>query len=367
MPCRNARVCVPLTLFAACVLLVSAASADTLYFAHVYYPAPGDGAIESVDVSGGDVKTVMITGSGLLGVAVEPVGGKLYWTDWLYPAAIRRSNLDGTGVEDIITSGLAYPRSIAADAGLGKIYIGDQGMDEGMPAALLRANLDGSGQETLINTGFHAGLALDTVNGKIYWSTSDTTVKGKILRSNLDGTGVEVVVTSLDSQFKPAGVAVDPVGGRVYWTDYVVDVVRRANLDGSDMQDLYWAPFLNPRPICLDLPHGKVYWGQDVGGEGNDGKIMRMDLDGALPEDFVTGLGLVTEVAVLPGGGAPCHPADANCDNAVDLSDIEPFVDLLIGTGQPCSSCAADVNADGSMNGLDIAPFVDCLLLGGCN
>ena len=362
MFCRTARVCVPLTLFAASVLLVSAASADSLYFAHMY-PDGSGGSIEKIDLDGGTVKPVFDTGYGVRGIALEPVAGKLYWTDTSI-LMIRRSNLDGTGVEDIITSGLEFPRSIAADAGSGKIYFGDQ-----LTYLLKRADLDGSDQQTLRSTAFHAGLAIDTVHGKIYWSTSDLDVKGKILRSNLNGSGLETVISSNDAEFKPAGVAVDPVGGRVYWTDYVLDVVRRANLDGSDMQDLFWVGAnYNPRAICLDLPHGKLYWGQDVGYNWFDGgKIMRMDLDGALPEDFVTGLGLVTEVAVLPGGGAPCHPADANCDNAVDLSDIEPFVDLLIGTGQPCSSCAADVNADGSMNGLDIAPFVDCLLLGGCN
>lgn len=342
-------------------LVLHAADADTLYFSHCFYPEIGDGFIERVSLDGGTIEPVHVTGNGVRGIAVEPVGAKLYWAD-VNALVIRRSNFDATDVQDIITSGLEWPRSVAADAGSGKLYFGDQ-----VTYLLRRANLDGSNPQTLRSTAFHAGLAIDALHGKIYWSTSDADVKGKILRSNLDGTGLETVISSSDPEFKPAGVAVDPVGGRVYWTDYVVDVIRRANLDGSDMQDLYWVGSnRNPRPICLDLSRGKVYWGQDVQIQGYEGKIMRMDLDGALPEDFITGLGLVVDLAILPAGGSPCEPADANCDGSVNALDIEPFVRRLQGGGSPCSPCAADMNADGSVNGLDIAPFAECLKYGGC-
>ncbi len=361
MSSRTARACLRSSLAAIAGVCVAFSSADTLYFAHIFYPDIGDGFIQRVDLNGGAVETVVVTGNGVRGITIEPAGAALYWAD-VNALVIRRSNLDGGDVQDIITSGLEWPRSIAADAGSGKIYYGDQ-----VSYLLQRANLDGSSPQTLRSTAFHAGLAIDSVNGKVYWSTSDADVKGKILRCNLDGSGLETVISSSDPEFKPAGVAVDPAGGRVYWTDYVVDVIRRANLDGSDMQDLYWVGSnRNPRPICLDLPHGKVYWGQDVLLQGYEGKIMRMDLDGAVPEDFVTGLGLVTELAILPGGEPTCRPADANCDGSVNALDIEPFVSLLTGGGVPCSPCAADLNDDGSVNGLDIDPFVDCLVGGGC-
>jgi hypothetical protein len=53
-----------------------------------------------------------------------------------------------------------------------------------------------------------------------------------------------------------------------------------------------------------------------------------------------------------------CDPADVNCDNTVDLLDVEDFVASLLAGIAPCSPCAANVNADDEINGADIAPFV---------
>ena len=52
---------------------------------------------------------------------------------------------------------------------------------------------------------------------------------------------------------------------------------------------------------------------------------------------------------------------DVNCDGAVDLLDVGPFVDLLTTGG---FSDKADVNEDGAVDLLDVGPFVD-LISGG--
>ncbi|TWT45464.1 hypothetical protein RAS1_18890 [Phycisphaerae bacterium RAS1] len=64
---------------------------------------------------------------------------------------------------------------------------------------------------------------------------------------------------------------------------------------------------------------------------------------------------------------------DANCDGAVDVLDINDFVQALIdpaayGAAHPCCDrlCATDVNQDGGVNVLDINAFVQCILAGGC-
>ena len=46
---------------------------------------------------------------------------------------------------------------------------------------------------------------------------------------------------------------------------------------------------------------------------------------------------------------------DVNCDGAVDLLDVGPFVDLLIN-GEFLDK--ADINLDGEVNLLDVGPFV---------
>ena len=60
-------------------------------------------------------------------------------------------------------------------------------------------------------------------------------------------------------------------------------------------------------------------------------------------------------------GSSPCDPCDMNCDGGIDALDIEPFLDLLFGGGQPCNTCTGDVNGDGSIDALDIEPFLECL------
>lgn len=57
-----------------------------------------------------------------------------------------------------------------------------------------------------------------------------------------------------------------------------------------------------------------------------------------------------------------CDPCDVNCDGSVDLTDIEPFIDLLLGGGCACTQCAGDTNGDGSVDLTDVEAFIECLL-----
>lgn len=69
----------------------------------------------------------------------------------------------------------------------------------------------------------------------------------------------------------------------------------------------------------------------------------------------------------VPGMPA-CASGDVNCDQAIDLDDVAPFVAHLLepSSGQPCEQSAADVNADGLLNGNDVSGFVGCVLAAGC-
>jgi hypothetical protein len=278
------------------------------------------------------------TGGGLRAIAVDIPHGKMYWVDSDAPA-VRRANLNGTNVETIITAGLQFPSAIAVDSAGGKIYWGDQLSNE-----LRRANLDGSNNQLLRSTAFHRGIALDVPNGKVYWSTSDTLFKGEVLRCNLDGTNPETVVTSLDPEFKPNAIALDLVHGKIYWTDYVVDVVRWANLNGTNIQTLFFVGAnLNPRGIAVDVAAGKVYWGQDIDFKLPIGEIKVMGLDGAAPGTFLGGQGLVNYLALVPGI-TPC-PADIAPPGGNHVVNVDDLLAVITGWG-PCPNpldCPADV------------------------
>jgi hypothetical protein len=108
------------------------------------------------------VVAVVIGGAGQW----EALGdGKMYWTD-LGIDKIQRVNLNGTGLEDLVTTGLIAPAGIALDVSGGKMYWMDAGSSK-----IQRANLDGTSVEDLLVTyssgpmgggGQRYGIALAT-------------------------------------------------------------------------------------------------------------------------------------------------------------------------------------------------------------
>jgi low density lipoprotein receptor-related protein 5/6 len=102
------------------------------------------------------------------------LGQKMYLTDNEY---IKRANLDGTDLETLV-SGLGWPFHIALDVSAGKMYWADA-----VAPKIQRANLDGGGVEDLVTTGldFPAGIALDLSAGKMYWADAGAP---KIQRAN---------------------------------------------------------------------------------------------------------------------------------------------------------------------------------------
>ncbi|HZW10001.1 MAG TPA: GC-type dockerin domain-anchored protein [Phycisphaerales bacterium] len=337
----------PRALLLATALLTAPALAGDIYFVDIFVPdIQVDGSIRRIGTDGTGLTTLVETGRGLRSLDVDPIAGKIYWTD-VDNFVIRRSDLDGGNIEDVVNSGLIFPAAIDVVPSLDKMYWLDQ------DASVGNANLDGSGSGVLIDSVTHRGVAVDVDAGKIYWSTSIDRFRGQIRRANLDGTQQEIVVSTGLPEFKPSAIAIDPAGGKIYWTDYVVDVVQRANLaDGSDIEFL-WAAGANhnPRGIALDLSEGKIYWGQDIDFDGTGGRIMRMDLNGSNPEIFLDGVGLVNYLAIVESGACV---ADWNGDGAVDTRDVLAFLNAWTAGGQD-----ADVNGDGVVDTRDVTAFLN--------
>lgn len=288
----------------------------TLFWSEVHWPS-NTGDIRRVETDGSGLETILSVQDGLRGIAVDPSAGKIYWTD-VDRDKIQRANLDGSDVEDLITSGLVFPMDIALDLAAGKLYWAD------LTTALIgRANLDGTDVEILIsNTGEGViSVALDTVNDLIYWSEVIDVSRGKIRRANLlDGSDAQDVVAE---EGRPADIDLDIAGGTLYWTDFMLDKVRRLELDGGEVEDLYAAgENLNPVGLILDLDAGKLYWGQEIPGL-SVGKIMRMKLDGSDPEDFITDLvGLPVRFALLAGVPGTIYGIHGWGDNTYGATDV---------------------------------------------
>ena len=152
-----------------------------------------------------------------------------------------------------------------------------------------RANLDGSDVQDLVsvsvnsNTYLYAhNFVLDATGSKMYWALynhiSDVYT---IHRANLDGSDVQDLVSEYsDSHDSNQNLVLDAFRGRMYWISRDRDgvyTIHRANLDGSDIQDLVFG-LGRLRNLVLDATEGKIYWIDSIGGVNS---IQRVDLDGS--------------------------------------------------------------------------------------
>ena len=245
---------------------------------------PGDSkdfpaVIRRADLDGLNVEDLVTAGLGSPeGITLDVPNGKMYWVD-RSTQKVQRADLDGLNVEDLIINRAVAPDGIALDVAAGKMYWTDTQSRSIRRADLDGSNLDGSGIENLVDTGLTAprGIALDVSAGKVYWTEE---VADRIRRADLDGANEEDVVTGLGN---PYGIALHVAAGKMYWTDVGTVKIQRSDLSGNNIEDLVNTNLVEPRSIALDFFGNKMYWT-----DFSAGKIQRADLDGSNVEDLLT-------------------------------------------------------------------------------
>ncbi len=152
-----------------------------------------------------------------------------------------------------------------------------------------RSELDGSLNEQYY-TGFSVfplGIAIDTLNNEIFWTDNDAQVK----RGTIGLSDFSVWTTPVDESGSSAramgGIALDVPNGKMYWASEWTDQIRRANFDGTTIENL--VTVTRPFGIALDLPNGKMYYTEnDDSGGDNVANLWRANLDGSSPELLYT-------------------------------------------------------------------------------
>ena len=251
------------------------------------------GRIRHLRSDNSDIENLFTDVCSPIGIALDISGGQMYWTSG---CKIQRANLDGSNVEELVPSSKGIKEGIALDVDGNKMY---WTVWNAPTNKIQRANLDGSEVEDII-TGLQSprGITLDVPNGKMYWADLGA---GKIQRANLNGSEVEDIITGL---LGPNGIALDLDGNKVYWADEFSGKIQCANLDGSNLKTLfvrygkligtainipldilglkiYYAN--SPIGIALDISGGKIYWTIP-----HKYKVQRANLDGSNVEDVVT-------------------------------------------------------------------------------
>ncbi len=271
----------------------------------LYWADIGAGKIQRSELDGSGMEVLVARASrspntvsdfrGPQGVAIHAGSAKMYWID-LDPDSpelerLQRANLNGSNIEDVITTETFGTRDLTIVFGMlywYNLYTGE----------IRRANLDGTGVETVLaifpdDDGFHVGLAADESGGRLYIALGR-----RIISTDMDG-DAPIHVLSLGSRSRVRGIAVDEPNGMLYWADGGEDAVRRSDLDGFNIETVVDG-VLNPQRIAVDPDGGKVYWTDSGPRYAATARIMRSDPDGSAAETLVTLLDLPQSIAIGP-------------------------------------------------------------------
>ena len=247
---------------------------------HMYWSASfnENGAIRRANLDGSEVVDV-VQAENAVGVAIDSVGAQLYWASgFVVPSGtIRRANLDGSQIADVLPD-LPFPYAVSIDQRDDKIYWTEIGARGAPVGVIWRANLDGSDVEDLVEGRYApGGIAIDASRNRVYWTEfGPIGGTGALWRADLDGGNIQALVEGID--FTEGGVAVDATANMVYWT--TAGGVQRARADGSDVEEV--AACVGGAGIALDVPARKMYWTCFT-----DQTIQRADLDGRNAEHLV--------------------------------------------------------------------------------
>jgi len=269
------------------VVLATAYTATTVRANTMYWADNGN--IFKANLDGTGVEQIF-TKSNVDGQAgwidVDFDAEKLYWrglADLNSPpngtGVVRRMNLDGTGLEDVLT-GLNFDAyGFALDVPAGKMYFGDHGQ------GIFTANLDGSGKALLPGTDglrHTHDIVVSQALSQVYYSNAEHTQFNGfngVRRADLDGSNIEDVFNNNGVSVVAVYMALDEAAGNIYWSIEPTGEIFRADLDGSN-PTLLLSGITGVRDIEIDPYAGKLYWtSQHV--------LQRANLDGTQIEDLV--------------------------------------------------------------------------------
>ena len=262
------------------------------------YLTTATGKVQRMNLDGtGSQPNLIVDLDAPRGVAIDATGGKVYWTEQTSykTGRIRRANLNGTNIQ-LVKALTSVPRGLAIDTSNNKLYLTNAW------GKVQRMNLDGTGFQPnlIVDLDAPKGVAVDAASGKVYWTEQVGEDRGRVQRADLDGSNV-ASVRELNNV--PNGIAVDGSNGKLYVTNDQ-GRIQRMNLNGKSYEWNFITNLDSPQGIAVDVAAGKIYWTEAD-------KIRRANLDGSNRQDVVTGIGSLAGIAlsVAPvNNDAPAAP-----------------------------------------------------------
>ncbi|MEI7723998.1 MAG: PKD domain-containing protein [Bacteroidota bacterium] len=228
------------------------------------------------------------------GIAVDTAHKKVYITDYSNKA-IYRYNADGTAGQKILDASVPG-QELVGDAEA--IFVLGDKIYWGRTGGIYKANLDGSNPEVHIDFGagppeFPIDMQYDPATNKIYFVNDKTDYTGGFWSVNFDGTGLTKIIPDVDG----TALEMDFRNNKAYLVLYAAagtvapeNGVYMCNLDGSNIVKIGDYGAKATWGITIDEKRNKLFWGYKISNSAPDGKIIRANLDGSGPEDWLTGV-----------------------------------------------------------------------------
>uniref|UniRef100_A0A672MS37 LDL receptor related protein 1 n=1 Tax=Sinocyclocheilus grahami TaxID=75366 RepID=A0A672MS37_SINGR len=176
----------------------------------------------------------------------------IYWTDVTTQGSmIRRMHINGSDVRVLHRTSLSNPDGLAVDWVGGNLYWCDKGRD-----TIEVSKLNGAYRTVLVNSGLREprAIAVDIRNGYLYWS--DWGDNPHIGRIGMDGSNRSVIIQ--DKITWPNGLTLDFINDRIYWADAKEDYIEFASLDGSNRHTVLTQDI--PHIFAMTLFEEYIYW-----------------------------------------------------------------------------------------------------------
>ncbi len=163
-------------------------------------------------------------------IAIDTEKNKIYWVDEFHDN-FQRANIDGSKVENIRDIRGIRRKDIELDLKRNKLYWLSG-------SSIRRMDVNGDQIEDIIVrwNPFILNFGLDVTAQHIYWTSSS---RGIIHRSNFNGGDIQEIVTDLK---EPYHIIVDAESQKLYWASWDRQTslykIQQANLDGTDVTDI---------------------------------------------------------------------------------------------------------------------------------
>ncbi len=292
-----------------------------------------------------------------LGIVVDDKNKKIIWTNSLAgTGTIERADFDGSNKE-ILKSGLDSPTHLAIDLVNDKIYWTTSN-------SIFRGNLDDDTAEEITNlSGYTAniqGLALDPAAGLLFWSTNisiNTELFKSTIDSDINNMSVNNLLTLLNSETM-FGLVANQRTSEVNWADSTGWQIQYAGYSDNAPATLYAeASTLGAsglKGVALDYPEENIYYGYEYDAEKF---ILKASLSGseASLNAFLTLSGNISALALSCGR---YFTTDSDKDGAIDCNDTCPDNSNKILDAGVCGCGLEDIDTDydGTFDCEDICP-----------